>query len=72
MFLVSRVVQLTRILSLVVCYSVKIKTDAVWFVVAAQLTGVHIRDSESFYLVFHQTFASEEIKRWKRHFTTSA
>ena len=72
MFSVSRVVQLTPVLSVVVCFSFKIKTDTVWFVIAAQLTGVHVRDSEGFYLVFHQTFASEVIKRWERHFTTFA
>ena len=67
---VSCIVQDTAVCTIITRSILKIDTDAVGFVVTAQFTGTHIRDLDGCYVVIHQTFVSEEVKRWERQCST--
>ena len=70
MFLMCGIAQFALVFTVVVCKGQEVDTDTVGFVVAKQFTDVYAWDLESFYVMLHQTFASEEVKRWKLHLTT--
>ena len=64
------IAQLALVFTVVVCNCFEVNTDTVGFIVAKLFTGVYAWDLESFYVMLLQTFASEVVKRWKRHLTT--
>ena len=72
MFQVSRIIQLTFLLS---CCTVRIffnvEADTVVMLVAKKFTKFQVHDMHGFYLVVLQTSMSEEVIAWEVKFTIS-
>ena len=71
MFLMCAITQLALVFTVVVCSGFEVNTDTVGFLIAMPFTVVYAWDLESPYVMVRQTFASEVVRRWKRHLTTS-
>ena len=72
MFQVSRIIQLTFLLS---CCTVgiffNVEADTIVMLVTKKFTKVQVFDMHGFYLVVLQTSISKEVVAWEVKFTTS-